>query len=156
MSVTTYNGNPYIPYCVQWKSLYPLLCKMEIHLSVTAYDGNPYIRYCVQWTSYKFLYPLLRTMGIPISVTAYNGNAYNGNPNMRYCVQWESLHPLPHTRCFRHPPPTIQHPSTPQNYPPPKPRPVGVIGVVCVVVLVARKESRLCRQRISSTMPVAQ
>ena len=63
---TTYNGNPYLRYCVQWESLYALLRTMGLPACVTAYNGNPYMRYCVQW---ECLYPLIRTMGIPISAT---------------------------------------------------------------------------------------
>ena len=37
LSVTAFNGNPYIRYCVQWKSLYPLLHTTEIPTSITAY-----------------------------------------------------------------------------------------------------------------------
>ena len=71
MYVSAYNWNPYIRYCVAWKSLYPLLRTVETPVSVTGYDGNPYIRYCVQS---KYRDPLLRIMEIPISATAYSGN----------------------------------------------------------------------------------
>ena len=64
--VTAYNVNPYLPYYVQWKSLFALLRTMEI--LVTAYGGNPYKR------SAYILYALLRTLESPIAVTADNGN----------------------------------------------------------------------------------
>ena len=113
----SHNGTIAFRYCVQWKSLYPLLRTMEISISVTAYNRHPYIRYSVQR---KSLYPLLRTIGllmkihipkipgspaaaakisnqnaflrtmeIPFSVTAYNGNPY-----FRDCVPLKSLYPL--------------------------------------------------------------
>ena len=33
ISVTAYNGNPYIRYCVQWKALHTLLRRMDIPIS---------------------------------------------------------------------------------------------------------------------------
>ena len=39
-SVPAYKGNPFIRYCVQWKSLYPLLRTMEVPIRFTAYNGN--------------------------------------------------------------------------------------------------------------------
>ena len=64
-SVTAYNRNPNMRYCVEWKSLYALLRTVEISISVTAYNGNPYMRYCVQR---KSLYPLLRTIGLLMKI----------------------------------------------------------------------------------------
>ena len=90
-AVPAYNGNPFLRFCVQWKSLYPYCVQWK-----------SFYLYCVQWKSlypvlrameipiriayndvqWKSLYPLLRTIEIPISVSSYNGNPY-----IRYCVQ---------------------------------------------------------------------
>ena len=117
ISVTAYNGNPCMRYCVQWKYLYAVLRTTKIPVSVTAYNRNPYMRYCVQR---KSLYALLRTIGYlmkihipkipgspPAAAKIANQNpllrrmkilisiaAYNENPCMRYCVQSKSLHVL--------------------------------------------------------------
>ena len=124
LSVTAYIGNPFLRYCVQWES------RTKLHKMtgpVTAYNGILYIRYCVQW---KSLYPLLRTMEFPTSVTAYNGIPY-----IRYRVQ---LH-IPST-----------DPPTPDPGPPPAAGKISNPKSICIgvgaVVVVATRETRLCRQ----------
>ena len=89
--VTAQNGNPYIRFCAQWKSLRPVLRSVYNWItnenpplkdprvaaagrenrqseSVTACNGNPYFRFCVQW---KSLYAFLRTTGSPKTFVAY-------------------------------------------------------------------------------------
>ena len=107
---------------------------MEIPTSVPAYNGKPYMRYCAQWTS---LYPFLRAIEIPISAMMLK--------DMRYCVQLDRLRNLWRTTGFLaeiHIPNADSGPPAAGKISNPKSICIGVGAVV----VVATRETRLCRQ----------